>query len=172
MQSSSRDRRSRMPSAKDVHLYWTLERQQDAYDWFDQYDPGEPSCYACGWYPMSKEPGYRGFERSHLIDHAVGGSSDASNLVLLCTGCNGIMPLFRPGQIDEAISWIRYQPSWVHAGLAKAQSIVQYVDDHGELPSWLTRDALDPEAVALLKASAAEYLGERASEAGELFPGR
>jgi hypothetical protein len=154
-----------MPSAEKVHRYWTLERPQDAYEWFDQIDAGEPTCYACGWYPMTKDQGYNGFQRGHLIDHAHGGSSDASNLVLLCSMCNATMPVSRPGQEDQAIAWVRHQPSWMPAAAVKAQAVLGYVNEHGQLPPWLTQtvDGLDPDVLALLQDSLANYLAHRES---------
>lgn len=168
---SAQQRRSMMPSAQKIHEYWTLERGREAAEWFDQIDPGEPSCYACGWYPIYSGS-FKGYHRSHLVDHAHGGSVEASNLILLCPTCNTSMPMFPPGQEADAVDWVRYHFPWSVIGAAKAQDVCRYVYDKGDLPPWFRRlmAELPVQARGDLTTTLAEVLAHRASETGELFP--
>lgn len=147
-----RQPRSRMASAQEIHLYWARDEHEAWWKWFKQCDLGEPSCYACGYYStmagypedLDKDDSaavlaaeFAGLERSHLVDHAKGGSGWPSNLVLLCRPCNRRMPSFRQGQRDMAISWVRSQPTWHEEGMARLAGVRRYCDQTGELPAWL-----------------------------------
>ena len=78
----------------------SFERKMSRQDW------GEPCCWACGWYkndradygvaamkdPLSSWDKANWLERCHIVPHMLGGSNDASNLVLLCKKCHKAAP--------------------------------------------------------------------------------
>lgn len=168
--------RGQMAPAEAVHRYWLAERSDDAARWFEQFDLGEPSCYACGWYADAVNPRAKPFdklERSHLIDHALGGSPGNDNLVLLCKPCNRVMPMFHPGRVDEAIAWIKARRSWFEAGKPEAENLARQIVAAGEPPAWLVRtlSVQHPEQVAALYQYTANYRSAMAAKTGELFPG-
>jgi hypothetical protein len=81
-----------------------------------------PSCMICGIVPaiirkMLDEPETKAdlewdrsrLERSHLHSHALGGSSDASNLIMACRPCNRMMP-----QMGSRVDALRFllEASW------------------------------------------------------------
>lgn len=58
-------------------------------------DINRPACMACGWFPrknvsrsIHKAWSQAGLERCHIIPHALGGSADPANLVLMCRECH------------------------------------------------------------------------------------
>ena len=69
-------------------------------------DHGEPACWACGYYrntkadiqnpthpnPFSSWDKAKWLQKCHIIPHMLGGSSEASNLVLLCKRCHKVAP--------------------------------------------------------------------------------
>lgn len=88
-------------------------------------DLGEPGCFACGYFSESWEPVYRegGYldiaatwkqarlDTAHLTPHMLAGTSDVSNLVLLCPACHRDAPSYRdPGVM---LRWMRERPSYV-----------------------------------------------------------
>ena len=63
-------------------------------------DPGEPTCFACGWPATKPDVSPRlwsvwnraRLDRCHLVPRALGGDDAPSNLVLLCSDCHREAP--------------------------------------------------------------------------------
>lgn len=105
-----------MPSTRQVHRYWCLERHDLAVRLFGQVDVGEPSCYGCGWWCedfIDDDTNRWHLERAHLIDRCRDGLDGAQNLVLLCRDCHRSMPSFGPGSEAMAMAWVATQPNWL-----------------------------------------------------------
>lgn len=100
---SMRDVDSTLPSKTEIVVYWRdcLHLKGIWIDW------GEPSCWACGWgwsgrydckhADASWEQMLRGWERAplqrcHILPRSLGGSDDASNLLLMCRECHDLAP--------------------------------------------------------------------------------
>jgi len=133
-----------MPASQAIHRHWVLHRPRQAFEWFDQYDAGEPVCYACGWWNRHDAPGMTdwereafGLERAHLVDHARGGGEGFDNLVLLCRPCNRTMPSFGPDDYDAALDWVRSQPSFLAVEQIKAEAAAKFMLEHERPPAWL-----------------------------------
>jgi hypothetical protein len=79
---------------------------------------GEPFCFACGWMtPTPDGPNaWRNItlngwlDRAHLVDHSLGGSGKASNLVPLCQFCHLAMPQMF-GERSDALDWVNERES-------------------------------------------------------------
>jgi hypothetical protein len=90
-----------LPSHYAIALHWRsqpLERERLPY----VVDIGEPSCFACGWYPsdwdrekdLRKRWSQAGLERAHIIARSMGGSNrEPGNFVLLCKECHPKAPM-------------------------------------------------------------------------------
>jgi HNH endonuclease len=83
-------------------------------------DLGEPSCFACGWYDQ-RAPTYPAvtlavawqvakLERAHLRPHALGGSDEPSNIVMLCDICHHAAPDWLDP--DEMLAWVGRRESY------------------------------------------------------------
>lgn len=109
------------PPMVEIYLHWRMECREDPdaiYDMFPAFaiDPGEPSCFACGWrIPELREFeddidawGFAGhfLERGHLMDHALGGSNDPSNYVPICRPCHRQMSRETFCVRSAAVAWV------------------------------------------------------------------
>jgi HNH endonuclease len=85
-------RKTIQTSRQDIIDYWI--RHQDecglAVDWVDAHE----RCWRCGYKSR--------LERCHIIPHALGGSEDPENLVLLCGRCHREAP----NVADPSFMWI------------------------------------------------------------------
>lgn len=78
-------------------------------------DLAAPSCFACGWHsehwakatPKSSWERAR-LERAHIVPRSLGGSDDASNIILLCNPCHRDSPDWHDPQ--EMARWIAGRP--------------------------------------------------------------
>jgi hypothetical protein len=78
-------------------------------------DLGEPCCFACGYYSERWDKGtpYSSWkratlERAHIVPSSLGGSDDASNIILLCAPCHRDAPDW-PDPSEMAL-WIADRP--------------------------------------------------------------
>jgi hypothetical protein len=107
--------RPKPPSLSTIIDYWAEPDQEDKAvlpnlrSWFIGW--GEPFCFACGWLPplrtdkaWAEKDVSQWLDLAHLIDHALGGSSEPSNLVPLCIFCHDAMPSF--SERTPALEWI------------------------------------------------------------------
>ena len=107
--------RPKPPSLSAIIDYWAEPDQEDRavlpnlLSWFIGW--GEPFCFACGWLPplrtdkaWAEKDVSQWLDLAHLIDHALGGSSEPSNLVPLCIFCHDAMPSF--SERTPALEWI------------------------------------------------------------------
>ena len=93
-------KRKSMPSKKKIKNYWC--DKLNSFESFDQIkeDPflckmasvdfGEPSCWACGYYPNSDRQAKKSkfLERCHIVPDMLGGSNSPDNFLLLCKECH------------------------------------------------------------------------------------
>ena len=90
----------------------TLPWSEGGVDW------GEPCCWACGYYaetwPMGSLKAWNtatSLHRCHVIPHALGGSDEPLNLVLMCSRCHEESPDHaNPNFLFE---WMRNHPKRV-----------------------------------------------------------
>jgi hypothetical protein len=130
--------RAGVPTRQRIASYWSMgaasRRGEEGFQW----DDGEPRCWACGVYSTEfdghtdakgRTDAYNlayWLERAHLVAHAVDGSTDLSNLVLLCHECHRGMDreLGANRSRVAAIAWIRgYSKRWADAFNAALDSI-------------------------------------------------
>jgi hypothetical protein len=95
-------KRGNMPSRRQIAEWWAKNWRAESRESFagELSDLGEPFCWACSaYFAEFKDPCPRWgkpeaydlaveLERCHLVSSAVGGSSEPSNLVLLCHDCH------------------------------------------------------------------------------------
>lgn len=121
-------KRPNLPHILEVAEFWV-----DRDDWphyrANTIGFGEPFCARCGWlvpiddsrFATDKgawgEASKRSYlERAHLIDRCYDGLDGVQNLVPLCWRCHDVMPSFKPGDEDAALSWVRdYKPTQVES---------------------------------------------------------
>lgn len=107
--------RKNRPSLIAVVNYWIEHAETDWPKLNQRSDWGEPICWRCGWHAQDKneivgdplEKTWKAvdyLERSHLVDHQLGGPFTPDNVALLCHSCNMGMPMFEDKQ--QAIEWI------------------------------------------------------------------
>lgn len=97
-------------------------------------DPGEPSCFACGWMAVDADATpvlwdvweEAMLQRCHLVPHALGGPDSPANLVLLCGRCHGDAP--DVGDADYMLRWIERREPW---GCALAREINEALEGAG-----------------------------------------
>jgi 5-methylcytosine-specific restriction endonuclease McrA len=118
----------RMPTWQAIQRYWY--RQERGWVGFGQCDPGEPTCYRCGWWCMrdDKRSEADGLERAHLVDRCFGGLDIEPNLVLLCSTCHRSMPSFEPGDEHKAIEWVETGTYWMTEVMEEAQHAADALD--------------------------------------------
>lgn len=103
-------RRPHLPSLRAVAEWWRVSAPDADYLLLpDTALLDVPECWRCGASSPSWEDA-EALERSHLVNHAHGGDSSPSNLVLLCRPCNREMPDFGPGCREAALDWLRMSP--------------------------------------------------------------
>jgi hypothetical protein len=108
--------RESMPSIVSIARFWSGEDTFDL-DWHC------PLCFACRNNGLANgrretteaEWSASGLQRCHLVPHAEGGSSDVTNLVLLCTRCHREAPMIgaSPRPMIEWINRREYYASWL-----------------------------------------------------------
>lgn len=102
--SAATDRK--LATASRVVKFWKDARDPSGWE-PASVDPNLsiPACMICSYSPhvmrliVGEEPNPRymdwkrcGLERAHLHSHSLGGSGDASNLIMACGTCNRLMP--------------------------------------------------------------------------------
>ncbi len=105
----------REPPAQKVAAYWA----QRGGPFTVHVDM--PACFAC----FLEARTWSRLQRAHLVDRARGGLDGAQNLAMLCPLCHRVMPVFRPGQEQDAIQYILdggYYPLLLAAGYRNAGS--------------------------------------------------
>lgn len=160
--SRSTDRKLATPSR--VVSFWKDARDPSGWE-PASFDPGFllPACMICSYSPhvmrlmVGEETNSRymdwnrcGLERAHLHSHALGGSGDASNLIMACGTCNRLMPQKRS---REAALGFLLESNWAarrFAGWAMLHS------------AWKMGTA--GEVVDALKTIQADYLESRMAE--------
>jgi hypothetical protein len=126
------------PTRQRIARYWSLDAAKERGEAGFQWDDGEPRCWACSVYcaEFDGHTDAKGrtdaydladwLEKAHLVAHAVDGSTDLSNLVLLCHDCHRGMDRELGANRDRkaAIAWIRgYSKRWAEAFLSALDSI-------------------------------------------------
>lgn len=86
---STQQQRQSAPSAKRIIEYWKSQPQLPCGVTID-WDTAHEKCWCCG-YSDPEFPQYT-TERAHIIPHALGGSADPENFVLLCPECHHESP--------------------------------------------------------------------------------
>jgi hypothetical protein len=97
------------PSAREINVFWLTRTQELPDGVYKPIDPGEPMCFACGWYNAGSDADtapWRGLERAHVIPRAAGGGNHPSNFALLCADCH----VEAPDTVDAEWFW-----EWVAA---------------------------------------------------------
>ena len=104
-----------VPSKWRIAQHWATSPDRSTFA-PRMYDLGEPCCFACGYYSehWDKDTARASWERAtleraHIIPASLGGSDDASNLLLLCTACHEDSPDW-PDPSAMA-RWIASRPS-------------------------------------------------------------
>lgn len=104
--------RKSLPTIVSIARYWSGK------DTFDlNWDT--PICFACRWFGLANgrretteaEWSASGLQRCHLVAHAEGGSSDVTNLVLLCTRCHREAPIVGVSP-SPMIEWINRRENY------------------------------------------------------------
>jgi hypothetical protein len=120
----ARRQRKRPPSRQAVATYWEIGVARGRGDHGFHRDDGEPMCWACGAGDTrfdGQPDAYdcaTGLERAHLVAQVVDGSTDVSNIVLLCHRCHRALDRDLGANRDRnaAIAWIRdYHKRWAEA---------------------------------------------------------
>ncbi len=113
-----------MPSKFEIAMYWHYEDVELA------MDPGEPSCFACGYFqeywdkPSTPEARWEiaALQKCHLTPRALGGSDEADNLVLLCADCHRDAPDVLDPQ--WMLAWMHARPSWLERSIGQLASLL------------------------------------------------
>ncbi|MEW1922722.1 MULTISPECIES: HNH endonuclease [unclassified Streptomyces] len=86
-----------VPSKWIIANFWAESQKIDQFAPYLQLD--EPCCFACGWFSeywkkATPQASWRRatLERAHIVPRSLGGSDDASNLLLLCRPCHEESP--------------------------------------------------------------------------------
>jgi hypothetical protein len=107
---------------------WWRDHYPEAWpDHPQQYDWNELLCWACE--RQHGDLSANTLERSHLMDHALGGPDEPSNLVLLCHKCNRFMPSF--GDRLAALDWVRCTPRAYDVDLLRLRKTQQRAKSEG-----------------------------------------
>lgn len=96
-------------------------RYSIAQRWFPEFveDLSSPACFACNWAGV-KVGEYKSpvvawnslrLERCHIVAASIGGSSDLSNLVLLCSRCHREAPMTANRTL--MLQWMRTRESYI-----------------------------------------------------------
>jgi 5-methylcytosine-specific restriction endonuclease McrA len=86
----------RMPAARRVAAFWAAQPGPFT------VHPDVPQCFRCG----AGVGKWSDLERAHLVDRWAGGLDHAANLVMLCPLCHRAMPIFLPGEVEQARGWV------------------------------------------------------------------
>ena len=108
-----------MPSHYDIALWWSENQDPDVRPFV--LDIGEPACFACRWYLNGCEASdtvtlkaawarHAKLERAHLKPHALGGTNDPSNIVLICKTCHRDAPDW--DDPAEMLGWVQRRSHW------------------------------------------------------------
>lgn len=111
--------REAMPSHYDIALWWFENQAPEVRPFV--LDLGEPACFACRWYLDGCEASdtvtlkaawgrYARLERAHLKAHSLGGTSDPSNIVLICRTCHREAPDW--DDPAEMLAWVQHRKHW------------------------------------------------------------
>lgn len=81
---------------QEIVKYWCTRKSESglSVDWYD----ADVRCWKC-----AEDVGER-LQKCHIIPRALGGSDDASNLVLLCAGCHRLAPNI--GNAEALWTWL------------------------------------------------------------------
>jgi hypothetical protein len=114
-EANERAPRGNTPTGLAIAKYWSEHEPSFGIDW------GEPSCFACGWYDSTRPTvpqvtmiqawDKSRLQKAHLVPHALGGSVDVSNLVMLCEECHLDAPDWAAPEF--MLDWMRRRPSWM-----------------------------------------------------------
>jgi hypothetical protein len=110
-------------------------------------DLGEPHCFACGTYderwdrPQTSQDRWNRaeLERAHIVPGALGGSDDASNVILLCKQCHRESPDWIDSTAMAAWIATRKPRGEIHmelwtdafAQVPETAELARLCDDHG-----------------------------------------
>ncbi|MCD2099630.1 HNH endonuclease signature motif containing protein [Rhodococcus qingshengii] len=161
----SAPKRDAMPDPYLVAEYW-FEHQSD--DSTFVLDLGSPACMACGWTPYLtaiedtavtararwSETNSK-LQRCHIVPHALGGSEDVSNLVMLCKKCHGESP--DVSDPEFMIEWVKSRPSGRFTDVMGRAML-----DNPEFVSLMTKYLDCGGDPAIVARYAGEYAGEDA----------
>ena len=138
--------RKTMPSKATIAAYWK-DKVHQLFDY--DFDWGEPSCWACGYwnesYPDAVDLAqgeenifqcwnkHRYLERCHIIPKAHRGCNCAANLVLMCRDCHKESP--DTNSSESFLKWVRNRKSWIYyrtQKLIEAIESMRYIVDKGD----------------------------------------
>ena len=136
--------RPTMPTKLSIAKWWWHEGWEEAGKYrLNLIDFGEPCCWACGtWRESWTAWRDAALERCHIVPHALGGTNEASNFLLLCKDCHLDSP--DTPHREAMLRWAhdRKPNPW---GLSRgkveaAQAISKAVIDHGLDPDQFVTD--------------------------------
>jgi hypothetical protein len=129
----------RMPLKSEIAEYW--EALSSLY-FRCVFDPGEPICWACGYFSQRYESTGEGFdknkdvfsywnahkylERCHILPKVLGGCNCEANLVLLCKECHRESP--DTANLELFAKWMANRQSWIHRDIAKMNVAAKELD--------------------------------------------
>jgi len=103
-----------VPTKWQLVRHWLASSDRDTFAPMLE-DATAPCCFACGWFserwsrPTQKASWERAtLERAHIIPSSLGGSDDASNVILLCAPCHRDSPDWPDP--SEMARWIAARP--------------------------------------------------------------
>ncbi|WP_327222962.1 HNH endonuclease [Streptomyces platensis] len=133
-----------VPSKWEIAQHWACSPDREVFA-PRMYDLGEPCCFACGWYSerwdkaTARTSWQRAtLDRAHIVPASLGGSDEASNLLLLCSPCHQESPDWPDPQ--EMARWVASRPS-------------RRSKEFEGLEAWIQAAAEVPEFVQLLSAA-------------------
>lgn len=142
-----------MPSRWAIADYWWSQPDAEWKKFAPHHvDPGEPHCFACGYWeerwdrPRRSEDRWNRarLDRAHIVPHALGGTADASNLLLLCSECHAASPDWP--ERSAMAGWIAKRP-------ARDEELIEaWAKAYADVPEYLALfDAgVDEQAVAAM----------------------
>ena len=104
------EERPTMPTKEAIARWWWHHGWDEAREYrLNLVDFGEPCCWACGTWRSSWTSWHKAsLERCHIVPHALGGTNDPSNYVLLCKDCHLESP--DTPHREAMLTWIRNRP--------------------------------------------------------------
>jgi hypothetical protein len=117
---------SGMPKLSAVAKYWSERNTFRNLEWT------QPGCFACGYWSQARfstvESGWQAsrLERCHLVSASEGGTTDLSNIVLLCGRCHRKAPAF--GVRQPMIDWINRQENYISWMMRRIEEELRAID--------------------------------------------